>query len=175
MYNPANSNRKLQEVEILGSQTLVDFRDAIYCLSDFMQSRERDHQVEVVNTPSKKMSPSMIYIDHVFYIDTRLQTIPDDYYHNLIETWLTKKRVDRSTFRYETKTMQNVILDDIAIQLQQPYMLLHQDECEHMLLVKDIRLISPIEYKSKADFPRTTRNVKYDRFKCSMCSIYPAT
>ncbi|CAO3656909.1 unnamed protein product [Mucor hiemalis] len=177
-FNPVNINRKFQEVEILGSQTLSEFRDSLYCLSDFMSYGDRKDKVptgEIVNTYVKKLSPSFIYIDHVFYVDTRLGSISDDYYSNIIDNWLVKKGVNKSVFQYQIKNMQDMKLEDISFELSKPYVFHHQDKCEHMILIQDLRILSPAEYKSKSDFPRTTRNLKYDRFKCSMCSIFPAT
>lgn len=178
VFNPANTNRKFQEIEILGSQKLSEFRDSLYCLSDFMAYGDRKDRVptgEIVNTYVRKLSPSFIYIDHVFYVDTRLNGISSEYYNDIIENWLAKKGVNRSAFQYSVKNMQDVKLEDISFQLNKPYVFMHQDRCEHMLLIQDLRILSPAEYKSKSDFPRTTRNLKYDRFKCSMCSIFPAT
>jgi hypothetical protein len=127
---------------------------------------------ETINAYGEKLSPSLIYIDHVFYIDTRLK---DNCYDELIDTWLTKKGVNKLVFKFEKKNMQDILIQDILLKLNQPYVFLHQDKCEHMIKIEDIRLISPNEYKSKSEFPRTTRNLKYDRFKCSMCNVFPAT
>lgn len=157
---------------------MSEFRDSLYCLSDFMAYGDRKDRVptgEIVNTYVRKLSPSFIYIEHVFYVDTRLKGISSEYYNDIIENWLAKKGVNRSAFQYSVKNMQDVKLEDISFQLNKPYVFMHQDKCEHMLLIQDLRILSPAEYKSKSDFPRTTRNLKYDRFKCSMCSIFPAT
>lgn len=177
IYNPKKTNKKFQEIEILGSQKLSDFRDSVYCLSDFSLNGDKlNHcpEGEIINTAEKKLSPAIIYIDHVFYVDTRLQH-QQKYYDDLIEAWLTKKGVNKRVFKFEKKIMQDVFVKDIPIHLHKPFVFIHQEKCEHMLLFQDVRLLSTSEYKSKKEFPRTTHNLKYDRFKCSMCTIFPAT
>lgn len=177
LHNAQKTDKKFQEIEILGSQKLSDFRDSLYCLSDFSSHGDKLGHIptdEIINTLEKKLSPSIIYIDHVFYIDTRIQH-QEDYYDELINSWLVRKGVNRGVFKYEKKAMQDVLIKNIPIHIHKPFVFLHQDKCEHMLLFQDIRLLSPSEYQSKGEFPRTTHNLKYDRFKCSMCTIFPAT
>jgi hypothetical protein len=178
IFNPKKTNKKFQEIEILGSQSLSDIRDCIYCLSDFSSNGDKLNKSptgEIINTTEKKLSPAIIYIDHVFYIDTRLEHQPATYYDDLIDAWLTKKDVNKRVFKYQKKNMQDVLFEDTPLQLHKPFVFIHQDKCEHMVLFQNIRLLSPSEYKSKNEFPRTTHNLKYDRFKCSMCTIFPAT
>jgi hypothetical protein len=161
----------------LGSQSLSDYRDAIYCLSDFTLNGDRqDKEADgaIINTSDKKLSPSFIYMDHIFYIDTRLDAA-QEYYHDWIENWLTKKGVNRRVFKFQVKIMQECLFENTPIKLHQPFVFMHQEKCEHMAQIQDIRLLSPSEYKSKLEFPRTTHNLRYDRFKCSMCTIFPAT
>lgn len=176
IFNPQNPNLKFQEIEILGSQMFSELRDAMYCTSDFVRHGNKKNQVpdgEIINTPQKKLSPSMIYMDHVFYIDTRNASITS--YDNLIQTWTAKKHVNRDVFQFEKKDMQSAVLGNITMRLHQPIAFIHQNDCEHMMVIQDVRLISENEYKSKAEFPRTTHNLRYDRFKCSMCTAFPAT
>ncbi|KAI8642590.1 snRNA-activating protein of 50kDa MW C terminal-domain-containing protein [Parasitella parasitica] len=179
IFNPKNPHAKFQEVEMLGSQTLSSLRDAIYCQSDFTLNRNHKNQdpnEKIVNTTKTKLSPSVIYMNHVFYIDTRCKDdIPVDYYDTWIDSWLAKKQVNRLVHKYQTESMERAIIQDVTLELHKPFAFVHQDSCEHMMLIDDIRLISSSEYGSKSQFPRTTRNLRYDRFKCSMCSVYPAT
>jgi hypothetical protein len=148
----------------------------MYCTSDFLRNGNKRDQAadgEVINTPQKKLSPSMIYMDHVFYIDTRDASSTS--YDSLIHTWMTKKRVNTDVFRFEKKDMQTAVLQDISLKFHQPVAFIHQNDCEHMMVIQDIKLVSESEYKSKTEFPRTTHNLRYDRYKCSMCTVFPAT
>ncbi|KAI9246347.1 snRNA-activating protein of 50kDa MW C terminal-domain-containing protein [Helicostylum pulchrum] len=177
IYDASTTAKKFQEIEILGSQRVSDFRDAVYCLSDFVMKGDRlgkNADGQVINTLEKKLSPSMIYMDHVFYVDTRLEAHGADYYDDLIDSWLAKKGVNKSVFAYTKKNM-DVLFQDIALNLHKPVAFIHQDKCEHMLMVQSVRLIANNEFRSKDEFPRTTYNLRYVRFKCSMCTIFPAT
>lgn len=178
VFNPTNSNLKFQQIEILGSQKVSDIRDVIYCQSDFSHNNDhKDSQPdgEILNTFEKKTSRSFFYAERVFYLDTRYPEFTLEYYNSLIEGWMTKKGVNREVFQFSKQPMHETVLDTIEFQLYRPFAFLHQDTCEHVMMVTDMRLISPDEYKSKEEFPRATHNLRYDRFKCSMCTIYPAT
>lgn len=67
---------RIQEIEVLGSQSLADLRDALYCFKDFVQNR--DHKNEdpngvLLNTREKKLSGSCFFFENIFYVDTRAE------------------------------------------------------------------------------------------------------
>ncbi|KAI8373505.1 snRNA-activating protein of 50kDa MW C terminal-domain-containing protein [Choanephora cucurbitarum] len=175
IHKASSPSVKSQEIECLGSQSLTDVRDAIFCLSDFEwhQARMNAECADTTSQENNMNGACMIYLDHVFYLDTRYPNHPS--YETWIDHWLTKKKVDRQKFQYTTALMQETILGQMKLKLNTPIALIHQEQCEHMLLIPDIRLLSDNEYKSIDEFPRTTHNFTYIRFKCSMCSVYPAT
>ncbi|KAI8084122.1 snRNA-activating protein complex, subunit 3, partial [Gilbertella persicaria] len=82
---------------------------------------------------------------------------------------------NRQQFEYTTQPMQDTTLGNMSLILNKPIAFIHQGDCEHMILIPDVRLLAPNEYKSITEFPRTTHNFTYIRYKCSMCSVYPAT
>lgn len=114
-------------------------------------------------------------MDHVFYIDTRHAANTLESYRPHISKWLDKKKINKQVFNYQVVDMQSALLRDQNILFNRPFVFSHEDDCEHMFLIKDLRLISPNEYESLTDFPRTTYTVKYVRLRCTMCTIYPAS
>ncbi|KAI9344457.1 snRNA-activating protein of 50kDa MW C terminal-domain-containing protein [Pilaira anomala] len=177
IYDPTTASKKFQEIEILGSLPISSLRDTLYCMSDFSSYGYRLNNRsdgEVLNTLEKKLSPSLIYMDHIFYADVRSPHYNWDYYNTLIDHWLTKKGVDKRVFSYKKESMEN-LFENTSLILDKPAVFLHQDKCEHMIVIKSVRLIGKNEYTSKEEFPRTTFSLKYQRYKCSMCTIFPAT
>ncbi|KAI8364182.1 snRNA-activating protein of 50kDa MW C terminal-domain-containing protein [Blakeslea trispora] len=173
IHRASRPSVKLQEIECLGRQTLSDVRDAIFCLSDFASHQKRvESEGGSLDPLQGRKSACMIYLDHVFYLDARNHDYP---YQAWIDKWLTKKKVNRQKFKYTTVNMQDITLGQMSLKLNTPIALMHEGQCEHMMLVPDIRLLATNEYKSLDEFPRTTHNFTYIRFKCSMCTVYPAT
>ncbi|KAI9255790.1 snRNA-activating protein of 50kDa MW C terminal-domain-containing protein [Phascolomyces articulosus] len=182
VYHPQNPNRRVREFDVLGSQKLTELRDAIYCMKDFAAYRDRKNREEdgtVLNTITKKMSASYIFIEDVFYVDTRaeaagLGTEPD--YSEGIRRWVMEKEryKQENLNEYTREPMEDVAFEDLQIQLNHPYQFLHQENCQHVIMVRDIRMQSSNDPKKRSEYPYTTYNWQYTRYKCSMCTIYPA-
>ncbi|RCH79718.1 small nuclear RNA activating complex, polypeptide 3, partial [Rhizopus stolonifer] len=175
LYVNENANKKAQEIELLGFHNLCHLRDTITCFSDIPEEDVSDKEgVTILDEESKKTVPSMFYIDNVFYIDTRHEPFTESIYRPKINAWLGKKKVNREVFKYRVVEMTSVLFKDMAIHLDRPFAFLHGDGCEHMFIFKDLRLISPNEYKNEDEFPRTIGTIRFVRYKCSMCTIYPS-
>ncbi|KAG1170108.1 hypothetical protein G6F70_007649 [Rhizopus microsporus] len=179
-YVPDSYTKKLQEIDILGSHNLCDLRDTISCFSDLPTDiDDNDDSAEsdahLFDKDNKKLVPSFFYMDHTFYIDIRYEQNTEEVYEKMINEWLDKKKVDKSKLKYNTLCMEDTCLKDIALQLNRPLAYVHNSNCEHVFMIKDIKLLTPSEYDSTEDFPKTTRTLMYKRAKCSMCTIYPAS
>ncbi|KAI8972352.1 snRNA-activating protein of 50kDa MW C terminal-domain-containing protein [Pilobolus umbonatus] len=171
-YVPEKPWQKFQEIEILGSSLLSDLRDSIYCLMDFSCKGDRKGREEegvILNTTMKKLSTSVFYMDHVFYIDTR--AFEQEEYAGLIQRWLKMNKVKKD-FQYQIIPMHTAPLESITLPLNIPCAFIHQDTCEHMFMVRDIRLLKHAEPHS--EYPRTVHSYKYTRYKCSLCTVFPA-
>ncbi|KAG2226231.1 hypothetical protein INT45_003376 [Circinella minor] len=182
VYHPHKPDRRVREFDILGSQKLSELRDAIYCMNDFAACRDKKDGKEdgaVLNTIDKKMSASYLFIENVFYVDTRAEEAglgaePD--YSEPIRQWVMENerfKQDKLN-KYTRQIMQNVTFEDLNIRLNYPYQFLHQGDCQHVIMVHDIRMQSSQDPKRRSAYPYTTYNWQFTRYKCSMCSLYPA-
>ncbi len=63
---------------------------------------------------------------------------------------------------------------DIHVVTNKSYWYVHQGNCEHMLLVKDIRLLHSSDSQNANAYPKTIFRSKVRRHKCRMCVVYPA-
>ncbi|KAI9249655.1 snRNA-activating protein of 50kDa MW C terminal-domain-containing protein [Sporodiniella umbellata] len=174
VYAKDNATKKIQEIEILSTNKMSALRDSIGCLTDLLGKMGREQEkAAMIDQASKRETAGMFYVDHVFYIDTR--AIGQDIYQGMIDRWLEQKGVDLERFRYTTKAMADVVLENITIELERPFAFIHGEACEHMFMFKDMRLLSPNEDEVLEEFPKTIGTVKYVRYKCSMCTIFPSS
>lgn len=145
IYQAHAPSKKLQDFNLLGNQTLTDMRDVIYCRMDFSAHGDRqDRQPEgqIINTLYEKLSPSCFYIDNTFYVDNRRQ---DDHGAAAIRQWLTQQRNNGSPSPSQQppgqQDMDSVALQDLQLELNRPYLFDHQDHCQHVVIVRDIRYV----------------------------------
>ncbi|KAJ2745979.1 hypothetical protein GGI20_001743 [Coemansia sp. BCRC 34301] len=171
-YNTRSSNSKMEEYLVLGSQSLTVLRDAFYCISDFLVSH-RDEVTE--NSKEKKASSSYFFIEKTFYNDMRSPTATD--YSRAITEWANDP--ERQEKNPKLRGLQSRLMDgarflDLSIRLKQPYIFMHQGDCEHVLMFTDLRLLGPKDDQFVESYPKQIFRTRHMRHKCRMCSAYPA-
>ncbi|CAO3650829.1 unnamed protein product [Cunninghamella blakesleeana] len=170
---PGQPEKRLQEFKMLGIQKLTDLRDILYCRMDFLMSGDRKNQRsdgEVLNQHKKKVSASYFFIDHTFYVDQRDPTEPDNSEH--IRKALNEQ--NKTNQIYNKEPMGGITLNELPLKINEPYLFNHQKNCQHVLLIRDIRLIKSKDELIISKYPIATYSWRYTRYKCSMCMIYPA-
>ncbi|KAJ2557318.1 hypothetical protein EV175_001417 [Coemansia sp. RSA 1933] len=171
-YNTRSSTSKMEEYLVLGSQNLTVLRDSFYCISDFLFSH-RDEQIE--NTKDKKVSSSYFFIEKTFYNDMRSPTATD--YSRVIMEWANDPA--RQANNPKLQGLQSRLMDgarflDLSIRLKQPYLFVHQGDCEHVMMFTDMRLLGPKDDQFVENYPKQIFRTRHMRHKCRMCSAYPA-
>ncbi|KAJ2219650.1 hypothetical protein IWW45_009286, partial [Coemansia sp. RSA 485] len=171
-YNTRSTNSKMEEYQVLGSQSLTVLRDAFYCISDFLVSH-RDETIE--NTKDKKVSSSYFFIENTFYNDMRSPNATD--YSRVIMEWASDP--ERQEKNPKLQGLQSRLMDgarflDLSIRLKQPYTFVHQGDCEHIMIFTDLRLLGPKDDQFVESYPKQIFRTRHMRHKCRMCSAYPA-
>ncbi|KAI8322039.1 hypothetical protein GQ54DRAFT_297642 [Martensiomyces pterosporus] len=172
LFNTRSTTAKMEEYLVLGSQSLTVLRDAFYCISDFLVS-QRDEQNE--NTKEKKVSSSYFFIEKTFYNDMRSPSATD--YSRVIMEWASDP--ERQEKNSKLRGLQSRLMDgarflDLSIRLKQPYIFVHQGDCEHVLMFTDLRLLGPKDDQYVENYPKQVFRTRHMRHKCRMCSAYPA-
>uniref|UniRef100_A0A7N0UJD0 snRNA-activating protein complex subunit n=1 Tax=Kalanchoe fedtschenkoi TaxID=63787 RepID=A0A7N0UJD0_KALFE len=179
---------KTQEFLVLGRQTLTDLRDHIYCLTD--QVMEKTGQY----------SPSGYFlIEDVFFNDMRDQYATD--YSEPIIQWLKNSKQEAQEKwdhilagslmqkqkailghitssklpYYSTREMQHTRFCDLKFRLGAGYLYCHQGECQHTIVIRDMRLLHPDDVQNRAAYPILTFQLKPRFQKCAVCKIFKAT
>lgn len=188
IYHSKTMSKKTQEFLVLGSQTLSDLRDNIYCLTDKLMQTAEQHD------PS-----GYFLIEDTFYNDLRDPSAID--YSIPIFDWLKnckneatekwdfiisgelKKRqrellgdVDISNLpNFKAAYMHKTRFSDLRFRLGAGYLYCHQGNCKHIMVIRDMRLVHPEDVQNQADYPLHTFQLRPRHRKCSACKIFQAT
>ncbi|KAG0299642.1 small nuclear RNA activating complex, polypeptide 3 [Dissophora globulifera] len=96
-------------------------------------------------------------------------------YSQVILDWIKAdpKREATPGFRdLEKKYMHETLIQDLSIRINQPYLLVHQGNCEHIMMFRD--LSHQHDELNRLSYPKATFKAKVNRHKCSMCHINSA-
>ncbi|KAM7269524.1 hypothetical protein ACFE04_025021 [Oxalis oulophora] len=189
---------------VLGSQTLTELRDKIYCLTDQVMRKADQHDPSgyfLIENASKQLIEihSFIHfvecvfndftdpssIDYIETIRDRLRNAKDEAlkkweWINLGELQRKQKDViggdvtssDLPSFR--TFQMNTVRFWDLKFRLGAGYLYCHQGGCEHVIVIRDMRMIHPEDAQNRAAYPMVIFQSKVCIQKCNVCRIYRA-
>ncbi len=176
--------QRQQCIDILGTQTLAQLKDIIYCVND------------VVTTDNPRNDESFFFINEIFYIDTRPNALSNPHNEvrtrvNNLRTWLlnNKQNNDVSSGGYDPNdplypivSMENTRIDTLNLSCYSNYLYKHEGICEHVLLVSDVRYNHPVVDVANqrasscvATYPCTRFRKIYKKRKCCVCESYSAS
>ncbi|XP_071722093.1 snRNA-activating protein complex subunit-like [Rutidosis leptorrhynchoides] len=187
LYHTKRKWVKTQELVVLGCQTLAELRDKIYCLKDQVMHKAGQHD------PS-----GYFLIENAFYNDFRDPSAID--YSEPIRYWLRNCKdealkkwewinmgklqrkqeavvgdVGSSDLpRFKTLEMHRTKFSDLSFRLGAGYLYCHQGACEHVIVIRDMRMIHPGDSQNREAYPILTFQLKVVIRKCNVCKIYRA-
>lgn len=172
---PKNSGEKLRfgfEIEALGRNVLSDVIDIIDCESNFRVVKEVENtnvNLSDFKDAKKKYPSQTVFIDGVFYNDTR---VPEaiDLSPKIIE-WAKEKNIGNFT----TDKMQEVTLSSLKPRFGYPYVYIHQGDCEHIVVFSDARLIQTEDCLTSSKYPKITSFSRTVNIMCFICTSRPST
>ncbi|KAA6371625.1 MAG: putative snRNA transcription factor, partial [Streblomastix strix] len=160
LYHPTKM-LKQQEFQVLGSQPLTALRDRLYCLADYLLDGQQSRS-------------GFFLIENTFYNDLRNANNID--YSKNIRDWTDEKK------RYTTpgigilnsRKMEETTFIDLNIRIGQPYLYVHQGNCEHNIVFTEVRMVTESDVQAYSAYPRHIFQAKIRRRKCKICDIFPA-
>ncbi|CAL5199636.1 unnamed protein product [Lathyrus oleraceus] len=188
IYHNVRKGVKIQELLVLGGQTLTVLRDKICCSTDQIMQKAGQHD------PS-----GYFLIEDVFYTDLRDPSAIDltrpilDWLRNSKEEaqkkWeciingklqLKQKAVIGEASvshlpRFASLQMHMTRFCDLSFRLGAGYLYCHQGDCTHTLVIRDMRLIHADDVHNQAVYPIVTFQLKMVFKKCRVCKIFRAT
>ncbi|XP_067106800.1 snRNA-activating protein complex subunit 3 isoform X1 [Osmerus mordax] len=166
-FNPVRPHATLQ---MLGSHYLTDLRDAVGCVSDLHVFGE------LSNTPN--MAPDFVskdhhksayfYFEHVFYNDMRFPECQD------ISATTIEWAKTRDFPSFSQAKMEDTKFSDLQVKVGYPYLYCHQGDCEHLVIITDIRCAHMEDCLDRKMYPLQTHKNLVHTNKCAVCNIYIA-
>lgn len=209
IYHPLK-NTKTQEIEVLGSGTLRDLKDKIYCVLDELNEQSNiNNEEETINCfnsemnttsnlltnntkhcviPNTNGNPSSSFYpifkdDHYesknYKNDASFFFIENCFYNDMRKTNFTIsiKNHPNSVFFKECE-MGNLRIDHIDLRVGYPYLFRHQEYCDHMVMVTNIRILDNYDlncfYTNEGLIEKSivTFQKKIKRRLCDFCGYY---
>ncbi|XP_023817932.1 snRNA-activating protein complex subunit 3 [Oryzias latipes] len=175
VYYPAvfekfNYIRPHMTLLMTGSHNLTELRDAICCISDLQVCGEFSR------TPD--MAPDFLCKDHfksaffffegVFYNDMRFPECQDISITTI--NWAKSHNFPPFT----QAKMEDTLLQDLKLKVGFPYLYCHQGDCEHLVIITDVRLVHKYDCLDKKLYPMLTHKHKVLTQKCAVCHLFIA-
>ncbi|XP_076004035.1 snRNA-activating protein complex subunit 3 [Genypterus blacodes] len=151
-----------------GSHSLADLRDAICCVSDLQVIGEFSNTPDMVPDFISKdhFKSAFFFFEGVFYNDMRFPECQD------ISSTTIEWATSRNFPAYSQAKMEDTRLVDLKIKVGFPYLYCHQGDCEHLVIITDIRLAHMNDCLDKKLYPLMTHKHRPITRKCAVCQIF---
>ncbi|NXL34527.1 SNPC3 protein, partial [Glaucidium brasilianum] len=172
IFQKHKERKPYQTVLVLGSQTLTELRDSISCVSDFQIGGEFSSQPDQVPEHVTKdlYKSAFFYFEGIFYNDKRYPECRD--LSRTIIEW--SKSHDRGYGNLQSVKMEDYTFNDLSLKIGFPYLFCHQGNCEHIIIVTDVRLIHHDDCLDRNLYPLLIKKHWLCTRKCFVCKMYTA-
>jgi hypothetical protein len=128
-----------QQFQFHTAQPLTALRDAFDCIGDFITYGQESINQQV-NSKTTKLSSSYFLIENTFYNDMRSPEAID--YSKPILQWLQDENrfLHSNLGLFQSKKMNETLLEDLHLQFNKPYLFVHQGNCSHFIIFRELRL-----------------------------------
>ncbi|WAR00236.1 SNPC3-like protein [Mya arenaria] len=134
---------------VLGRQKLTDLRDVVRCVHDLAVAGDASE-----NPDADCQNYAKQYHEHVL--------------SRLIRDWASDP--DRQVGPFETQRMEETTFLDLTLRLGHPYLYLHQGDCEHLMVISDIKLLTKEHPQDVRDYPYLMKKYQRVRTACRVCT-----
>ncbi|XP_005155041.2 snRNA-activating protein complex subunit 3 [Melopsittacus undulatus] len=161
-----------QTVLVLGSQKLTELRDSISCVSDFQIGGEFSCQPDQAPEHVSKdlYKSAFFYFEGIFYNDKRYPECRD--LSRTVIEW--SESHDRGYVNLQSDDMEDYTFNDLSLKIGFPYLFCHQGDCEHIIIITDIRLIHYDDCLDRNLYPLLIKKHWLCTRKCFVCKMYTA-
>lgn len=88
----------------------------------------------------------------------------------MIRNWARDKK--RGIGRLTTSVMELTKFDDLTLRLGHPYLFMHQADCEHLIVISDIRMFNPKNDSAlRQDYPMYNHIRRRVAVSCNLCKL----
>ncbi|XP_065118380.1 snRNA-activating protein complex subunit 3 [Paramisgurnus dabryanus] len=160
--------RAYQTLNVLGSQKLSELRDAICCVSDLQVFGEFSNNMDAVPQYVSKdhYKSAFFFFNGTFYNDMRFPECRD------ISTTTIEWAKTRDFPDFKSAKMEDTCFYDLKMKLGFPFYYTHQGDCEHVVVLTDVRLVHKDDCLDQKLYPLITYKHRVVTRKCSVCHTY---
>ncbi|XP_027872066.1 snRNA-activating protein complex subunit 3 isoform X1 [Xiphophorus couchianus] len=151
-----------------GSHTLADLRDAVCCVSDLQVCGEFSSTPDMApDFMSKDLFKSAyFFFEGVFYNDMRYPECQD------ISSTTIDWAKSHNYPQFSTAKMEDTRFLDLKVKVGYPYLYCHQGDCEHLVIITDVRLAHRSDCLDTDLYPLLTHKNRLVTQKCSVCHVF---
>ncbi|XP_059826114.1 snRNA-activating protein complex subunit 3 isoform X1 [Hypanus sabinus] len=155
---------------VLGSQKLTELRDAISCVSDLQIGGECSNTPDLAPEHISKdlYKSAYFFFEETFYNDLRYPECRD--LSRTIIDWVESH--DRGYGKFHTAKMEDYTFNEMCIKVGYPYLYCHQGDCEHLVIITDIRVVHHDDCLDKTLYPCIIKKPWMWTRKCSVCKLF---
>ncbi|NXK38218.1 SNPC3 protein, partial [Piprites chloris] len=172
IFQKHKDHKPYQTVLVLGSQKLTELRDSISCVSDLQIGGEFSSQPDQAPEHISKdlYKSAFFYFEGIFYNDRRYPECRD--LSRTIIEW--SESHDRGYGNLQSVKMEDYVFNDVSLKIGFPYLFCHQGNCEHIIIITDIRLIHHDDCLDRNLYPLLIKKHWLCTRKCFVCKMYTA-
>ncbi|XP_032061532.1 snRNA-activating protein complex subunit 3 [Aythya fuligula] len=172
IFQKHKDHKPYQTVLVLGSQKLTELRDSISCVSDLQIGGEFSSQPDQAPEHISKdlYKSAFFYFEGIFYNDKRYPECRD--LSRTVIEW--SEAHDRGYGNLQSVKMEDYTFNDLSLKIGFPYLFCHQGNCEHVVIITDIRLIHHDDCLDRNFYPLLIKKHWLCTRKCFVCKMYTA-
>ncbi|XP_017693408.1 PREDICTED: snRNA-activating protein complex subunit 3 [Lepidothrix coronata] len=172
IFQKHKDHKPYQTVLVLGSQKLTELRDSISCVSDLQIGGEFSSQPDQAPEHISKdlYKSAFFYFEGIFYNDRRYPECRD--LSRTVIEW--SESHDRGYGNLQSVKMEDYVFNDVSLKIGFPYLFCHQGNCEHIIIITDIRLIHHDDCLDRNLYPLLIKKHWLCTRKCFVCKMYTA-
>ncbi|XP_034543817.1 snRNA-activating protein complex subunit 3 isoform X3 [Notolabrus celidotus] len=150
------------------SHSLAELKDAICCVSDLQVCGEFSNTPDIVPDFISKdhFKSAFFFFEGVFYNDMRFPECQD------ISMTTIEWAKTHNFPSYSQAKMEDTRFADLKVKVGFPYLYCHQGDCEHLVIITDIRLTHANDCLDKKLYPLLTHKHRVVTKKCAVCHVY---
>ncbi|DAZ98672.1 TPA: hypothetical protein N0F65_008798 [Lagenidium giganteum] len=168
ILHPSKDPAKTQSFLVLASQTLADVVDLVACAYDQRLHEHAKHS-------------KLVFFDGRFYMDRRDGDNQIDYSQE-IQDWILARPSRKAKYGVHDRsqgsdigTLAETCWKDVAWKVDVPGVYIHQGECEHLVRLRDARVVHEHDESDRSAFPLRLPNPLLRLLRnCFICSNYCA-
>ncbi|XP_013863228.1 snRNA-activating protein complex subunit 3 isoform X2 [Austrofundulus limnaeus] len=168
VYEKFNYVRPHMTLLMTGSHSLAELRDGICCVSDLQVCGEfsKTPNTALHFISQDHFKSAFFFFEGVFYNDMRFAECQDI----SMTTIEWAKAHNFPTFRQAK--MEDTRFVDLRVKVGFPYLYCHQGDCEHLVIITDVRLVHKNDCLDKKLYPLLTHKHRSLTQKCAICHVF---